>query len=107
VLANDREAGRGLVVALDDDVLEQIAEARLDRALVATVHVEVVGDRALLANVAVRLHEHHARRITELRAAGGQFLERGEPRFGRGEFLLARADVAGPPFVLRAGRRQL
>ena len=34
VLANERKAGGRLIVAFDDDVLEEVAEARFDGALV-------------------------------------------------------------------------
>ena len=107
VLAHERQPGRRLIVALDDDVLQQVAEARFHRTLVAAVHVEVVGHRALLADVAVGLHQHHARGIAELGAARGELLERRQPRLDAGQLLLARADVARAPLVLGARRRQL
>ena len=90
VLADERQARRRLLVALDDDVLQQVAEAGFDRALVAAVDVEVVGHRALLADVAVGLHEHHARRVAELGAARRELLERRQPRLDAGQLLLAR-----------------
>ena len=52
-----------LIVALDDHVLQQVAEARLDGALVAAVDLDVVGDGAELPHLAVGLHQHHARYI--------------------------------------------
>ena len=78
-LPHEREAGRRLIVALDDDVLEQIAEAGLDRALVTAVDLEIVGDGTLLPDVAVGVHEDHAGGVAELRAAG-----RRAPRARRG-----------------------
>ena len=45
-LAGERKARGRLLVRLHDDVLEQIAEAGLDRPLVAPVDLEVVGDRS-------------------------------------------------------------
>src|SRR6185503_9808163 len=104
VLAHQRQAGGGLLVPLDDDVLEQLAEARLHRALVAPVDVEVVGDGALLPDVAVGLHEHHARRVAELAARGDQLFERGEPGLESGEVLLARTHPARAGVVFAASR---
>ena len=94
LLPHERQAGRRLIVAFDDHVLEQIAQARLDRALVATVDLEIVRNRALLPDMAVGLHEHHPCGITEVRTAGGQFLERGEPALDRRQLLLARPQVS-------------
>ena len=51
VLTNEREAGGRLIVALDDDVLEQVAKAGFDGAFVAAIDVNIVGDSALLADV--------------------------------------------------------
>ena len=45
---HDPEAGVRLRVAVDDDVLEQVAERRLDGAFVLRLHLEVVGQRAAL-----------------------------------------------------------
>ena len=91
VLAHERQAGRRLVVALDDDVLQQVAEAGLDGALVAAVDVEVVGDGALLADVSVGLHEHHPRGVAELAARLAlELLERRQARLDAGQLLLAR-----------------
>src|SRR4051812_22047680 len=91
VLADERKARRRLLVALDDDVLEKFAEARFDSALEAAVDFEIVRDGALLADVAIGLHEDHPRRIREFAAGRDQLLERGEPRLDTGEILLARA----------------
>ena len=61
LLAHQLEAGGRVLGPLDDDVLEQIAEAGFDRALVPGLDLEVIGDRALLADLAVGLREHGAR----------------------------------------------
>ena len=82
-------------MALDDNVLKQVAETGLDRALVAAVDLEVIRDGALLADVTVRLDQDRPRGIAELGPAGGQLLERGQTRVERGELLLAHADLAG------------
>jgi hypothetical protein len=55
VLTNELEAGDRLVVALHNDVLQQIAEARFNRSVVAAVDFQVIRNRALLAYVAVGL----------------------------------------------------
>ena len=62
-LANHLEAGRRVLRELDDDVLEQIAEAGFDGALVAGVDLEIVGDGALLIDLAVGLREDGSGRI--------------------------------------------
>ena len=108
VLLPDERQPRGrLIVPLDDDVLQQIAQARLDRALVAAVDLEIVGDRALLPDAAVGLHQHHPGRITEVRPAGGQLLERREPSLDCGQLLLAGANVSRALLVLAPRDGQL
>ena len=94
-------------MTLDDNVLEQFAETGFDRALVAAIDINVVSDRALLADVAVGLHEHHPGGIAEVGAARRQLLQRGQPRFDGGQFLLARAHLAGAPLVFAARAGQL
>ncbi len=94
-------------MSLDDHVLEQIAETCFDRALVSTVHLEKVCNRALLADVAVRLHEHHPGGITEIRTTRGQLLERREPALDGGQLLLARSQVSRALFVLASRQREL
>jgi predicted RNA-binding protein YlxR (DUF448 family) len=109
VLANQREAGRSLIVTLDDDVLEQIAKTRFDRAFVAAVHLEIVGNGALLADMAVGLNEHHACRIAKFTTCGDELLERRQPRFEGGEVLFARANAPRRLVVCRTrgGKRRL
>ena len=75
VLAHQRQACRGLIVPFNDHVLQEVPQAGFDRPLVAPVHLEVVGDRTLLADAAVGVDENHARRITEFGAAGGELFE--------------------------------
>ena len=93
---------------LDDDVLEQIAEAGLDGALVAGLDLEVVGDRALLVDLAVGLHEHGARRVAVAGARRVELLERlaDAPRGRRARARATRTD-ARAPLVLDARARQL
>ena len=87
---------------LDDDVLQQIAETGLDRALVAGIDLEIVGNRTLLSDVAVGLYQHHACGVAELGAARRDLLQRGQAGFVRGELLLAAAHVPRAQFVLAA-----
>ena len=92
-------------MALDDDVLEQIAEAGFHGTLVSAVHFEVVGHGALLAHVAVGMNEHHAGGIAELRAARRQLSERREACVGRGQILLAGTNIAARATRARTARR--
>src|SRR5207248_8147884 len=87
-------------------VLEQIAETRLNRAFVAGVDVEVIGNRAHLTDRAVRLGEHRTRRVAVPGARGFELFERPEARVQPGDFLFAGAHGTRPPFVLdaRAGQ---
>jgi hypothetical protein len=92
---------------VDDDVLQQIAEARFDRALVAAVDLEVVGDRSLLADLAVGLREDHARAASpySARAASSSSSD-----FSRARRRPARARASArraPPLVLDARAGQL
>ncbi len=107
MLAHQRQSGGRLVVAFDDHVLQQFAEARLDRALVAAVDVEIIGDGALLADVTVGLDEHHASSVAELAARGDELLERGQPCLEPCQILLAGAHAANARLMLGSGRGQL
>ena len=106
-LTHQLEAGRGMFRTLDHHVLQEIAEGCLDRALVAGPDLEVVGNRALLVDGAVRLDEHRARGVAVTGARRVELLERLEPRFETGKLVFARADRAGAPFVLDARAGQL
>ena len=94
LLSNERQARSRLIVPLDDHVLEQVAETGFDRALVSAVDLEIVGNRALLTDMPVGLHEHHPGGITEVRTAGSQLFERREPSLDGGQLLLARARIS-------------
>src|SRR5687767_14043565 len=89
LLTNEREAACRLVVTLDDDVLEEVAEACFDRALVAAVDVEIIRDGALLTHLAVGLHQHHPGGVAELTAGGVELDQRRQARFAAGQLLLA------------------
>ena len=104
MLTDERQPGGRLVVALDNDVLQQVAQAGLDGSLVPAVDFEEVRHRALLPDMAVGLHEHHARGVAELTAARHQFFHRGETRLDSGQVLLTSADRARAPLVLVACR---
>ena len=106
-LANQIQAGLRLLVGRDHDVLEQIAETRFDRALVFRLDIEIVGDRALLADMAVGLREHHARRLG---VAGSRFSSSVSDarRAGQArELALPRPQVVRLPLELDAGGGQL
>ena len=94
-------------MAFDDHVLQQIAEARFDRALVPAVDFEIVRNRALLADMAIGLHQHHPRGVAELGAAGGQLFERREPSLERASSCSRDADVARARLMLAAAAGQL
>src|ERR1051325_5834187 len=95
VLAHERKPGRGLLVSLDDDVLEKFAEACFDSAFEAAVDFEIIRHGALLADVAIGLHEDHSGGIREFAAGGDELLERGEPRLETGAVHLAPTHAAG------------
>ena len=105
-LANQLQAGRHVLEPLDQHVLQQVAEARLDRALVLRLDLDEVRQRAHLPDLAVGVDEHHARRIGKAAAMRVDFLERVQARGHAGQLLLARAHVARSPFVLEAGAGQ-
>ena len=106
-LSNQVEAGLGLTVRRHNDVLQQVAQARFDRALVLRLDVEIIRHRTLLAHVAVGLRQHHARRF---RVAGPRGLEIGERCQAcrqAGELALTRPQIVRFPFELDARARQL
>jgi hypothetical protein len=92
---------------LDQDVLQQIAETRFDRALVARLDFDEVGERPHLADAAVGVDEHHARGIGKPAAMRLDFLERVEARRHAGQLLLARAHFTRAPFVFEPGAGEL
>src|SRR6266850_8570732 len=75
-LTHQREAGSRVLRPLDDDVLQKIGEARLDRPFVARFDFQVIGDGALLVHLAVRLYEDGSRRVAVPGARGVELLER-------------------------------
>ena len=107
LLANELESRGGMLGPLDDHVLQQVAEARLDGTLVAGVDVEIVGDRAHLADLAVGLREHRPRRVAEAGARRLELFERLQARLEPGELVLARAHRPRAPLVLDARAGQL
>ena len=94
--ADERQPLGGLLVPIDHDVLQQLAEAGFHRPLVGRVHIQTVGHGAALADAPVGLAQHHAGGVAEFRAARRQLLERRQPRLERRRLLLARAHVADP-----------
>ena len=66
---------RAFPLGFDDHVLQEIAQARLHRPLVSSVHFEIVRDSALLTDLAVRLRKNGAHGIAVLGARGFEFFE--------------------------------
>src|SRR5581483_1170697 len=104
---HDLESGFGVGMLFDNDVLQEIAEAGFDGAFVARLDVEIVGDRALLIDGAVRLREHGAWGIAVAGARRLEFFERLQPRVETRELVLSRADRSRPPLVFDPRAREL
>ena len=104
---NHPESRGGVLRTLDDDVLQEIAETRLDRPLVSRFHLEVIGDGAVLVDGAVRLRQDGPRSIAESGARRIELLERFQPRLEAGELVLARANRSRAPVVFDTGAREL
>jgi len=104
--ADDLEARGRVLRTFDHHVLQQIAETRLDRALVAGFDFEVIGDGALLVDLAVGLRQHRTRRVAVTGAGRLELLERFQPCFDARELVLARTDRSRAPLVLDARARQ-
>ena len=100
LLGEQRQRGVHLGRVVDDDVLEQLAEERIDGALVGAFHFDVIGDRAMLADRVRRLGEQEARGVAERGARGLQVLERLQTGRKRGVPLLlnrqCRHDLDAP-----------
>ena len=103
VLAHQREAARRFVVVRNEDVLQQVAEVRLDGALVPALDLEVVGERPELADAGRLVGQQEAGRVAVLGAGRLELLERRQPRLDAGQFLLAGAGVLATLLVLRRG----
>ena len=86
----------------DDDVLQDFSEKCFDGALPAGIHFQVVGNGALLVDLAVCLREHGPGGVAVLRAAGLQLLERLQSCDQSGELVLARTHRLCAPLVLDA-----
>src|SRR5437868_6106852 len=92
---------------LDNDVLEQVAEIRIDRALVTRLDFEVVRERALLTHFAVGLREDRARRVAVSGARRIELFERLQTRFERRQIVLAGSYRARSPLVFDARTGEL
>jgi hypothetical protein len=75
--------------ALDQHVLQQVAEAGFDGTLVARLDLEEVGQRAHLSDAAVGVDQHHAGGVGEPGAVVVEFLERPQAGGEPGQVLLA------------------
>ncbi len=69
-LARERQARFRIFVGADDDVLEEIAEGAVERALQALIHFDVVRDRTLVRHGPGRFGQDHSRALTVLGAGG-------------------------------------
>ena len=107
MLPHEREARGGVAVVLDDDMLQEIAEAGFCGALVAALDLEIIGNGTLLVDLAVGPHQNHPSRVTESRAARLELFERRQPGAEAGELLLAHADAPRTLLVVDARARQL
>ena len=79
LLSNQLESGRHVFEAFNQDVLQQLAEARFDCPLVARLDFDEIRQRAHLPDPAVGIYEHHARRVRKSGAMRVDLFERPEP----------------------------
>ena len=93
-LPDQLQPGRDVFEPLDEDVLQQVAETRLDGALVPRLDFDEVRHRAHLPDLAVGVDEHHPRRIRETASMRIDFFERVQARGHAGQLLLAGANLA-------------
>jgi len=77
--AHQLQPRRSVFVPADQDMLQQISEVRFDGAFVLRIDFDEISQGAHLPDLPVGLDEHHARRITELRAVYIKFFERTQP----------------------------
>src|SRR4029079_4235882 len=75
-LPNDVKPGRRKFWALDNHVLQKVAQVRFDGQFVASVDFQIVGNRPLLVDLSVGLRENGAWRIAKASPCRLQFLER-------------------------------
>ncbi len=106
-IAGEPQAGRRVRVRRDDDVLQRFAQGRFDRALVAAIDFEVVGNRSHLADVLGRLGEDGASAVSVLCASGVELLERCQARDERGEIVLTGAQLGRARVAIRACPEEL
>ena len=106
LLAQQLHTGGRMLVGRHDDVLQQVAEQRLDRAFVPAIHFEVIGHRAALFHAPVGLRQQHAGRLGEPRAGRFEFLERSQASRQPGQIVLAGAQLLRQRGVLGTCRRQ-
>ena len=104
--AHQLEAGVRLAVAIDDHVLQQLAEHGLHRPLETGVDVEVVGERAVLPDRVVGAGQEHPRAVAEGGARRIHLFERSEPGRLAGQVVLALPRRPLALLVLAAGLRQ-
>ncbi len=91
-----------MLVPADQHVLQQIPEMRLDGTLIARVHFNEVRQGAHVADVPVRLDQHHAGGVAERRAVRIELFEGVEPGGERREIVFPRPDLSRSPLVFIA-----
>ena len=106
VLGGERERVRHVPRAIDDDVLQEVAQERVDRALERTFDLEMVGDGAVRRDRPAGFGEQEPRAVPERRAARVEALKRLEMRFMSGEIPLPRRNGVGEQEARCPLRRQ-
>ena len=69
VLTDKSEPGGCVLVPFHNHVLQQVAKAGFHGSLVASVDLDVIRDRPLLAHLSIGLDEHHPRGVAKFRTA--------------------------------------
>ncbi len=101
--AREPQARFRVIVGRHHDVLEDVAEAGLDRPLVAGVHLEKVGNRTQVRHVTGGFGQDKAGAVAIFRARGRQLLQRLQPSEQTGELVLPHPVLAAP--LLAVGSR--
>ena len=95
---------RDVIALFHHDVLEPVAQQRIDRSLVRTLDGQVIGDRALVSNRTAGVIQQRTRGVTERGAAGFNFFSRADAGLGRSHIAFARAHRGLQP--LASARRR-
>src|SRR3954454_3389479 len=107
VRTRKREAGCGLLSGLHDDMLEQVAEAGLDRTLVPAIDIEIVSDRTELRHLVAGFREEKPGAVAIFRTRRVELLQRLEPGIDRGQLALTGTELLGARIAFGPCRRQI